>query len=162
MPFAPGNKAASNRKHARGGRPNREKMKLKALAAQIAREYIEKHVEKVLKTYLELAAGRWVTHRQYDANKGKVITFKEFEVDGPTLRHYVDKILPMAQPGQLPVQPVVQLTATVDATQPVDHYKGAVEVIRQLVKAGVMPADAFARLTLGDNGNSGNGGPVVQ
>lgn len=92
--FQKNNKLAKGGKRPGAGRPTREQKKIKQAVAEIVQAYIEKHIEPILKAYLELAGGREVKH--YNQQTGAHI-YTEFEVDGPTLRHWIDKVLPAAK-----------------------------------------------------------------
>jgi len=94
MPFQKGNKLAHSRKREGGGRPSKVKQAIKQQAREIARAYIEKHLEPVLKAYLQLAGGRVVKH--HNMEDGRVL-WEENEVDAPTLRHWIDKCVAPAK-----------------------------------------------------------------
>ena len=86
MKFEKGNQAAKRRKKRAGGRPTKEQQEVKKAAAEIAREFIETHVQKFLDSYLRLSTGKFI--------------------DPATVRHAIDKILPdeqmeAAQPIQI-------------------------------------------------------------
>jgi len=84
--FQKGHKLAKGgKRNPPGGRPSKRKLEIHKEAGVIAREFIESHVDPILKTYLGLAAGRVVKTR-----KGKF----RLLVDPPTTRHAVDKLLP--------------------------------------------------------------------
>jgi len=85
MPFQKGHKLAPGGKRPNAGRKGKTKLEIHKEAGVIAREFIESHVDPILKTYLGLAAGRVVKTR-----KGKF----RLLVDPPTTRHAVDKLLP--------------------------------------------------------------------
>ena len=61
---------------------------------EIVRKYIEDHIKPVLKVYGSLAGGRWVQH--YNAQTGEK-TFREFEADPATVRHFIDRLIPSAK-----------------------------------------------------------------
>src|SRR5262252_8394040 len=70
----------------KGGRPSKAQQEIKKAAAEIAREFIETHVQKFLDSYLRLSTGQFV--------------------DPATVRHAIDKLLPdeqmqAAQPIQI-------------------------------------------------------------
>jgi hypothetical protein len=78
MKFEKGNKAAKGgRRNPPDGRPTKEQQEIKEEAAQIAREFIDAHVQDFLDSYLKLG-------------KGKAL-------DPATVRHAIDKILPDEQ-----------------------------------------------------------------
>jgi len=86
MKFEKGNQAAKRRKRRAGGRPTKEHQEIKKAAAEIAREFIETHVQKFLDSHLRLSTGKFI--------------------DPATVRHAIDKILPdeqmeAAQPIQI-------------------------------------------------------------
>lgn len=90
MPFQKGNKLSRGGKIGnKGGRPSRETKRNLQTAAEIARAYIEKHVQPVLDNYLKLARG-WEEARF--SNSGDAYT--AFCYDGATTRHFIDKLLP--------------------------------------------------------------------
>jgi hypothetical protein len=91
MPFENGNKHGKGGARAGSGRKSEEKKRVKQEAERIAAEYIRKHIDPVLKAYSQLAAGRFVNH--YNQQTGQLI-YKEWEVDAPTLRHWIDKLVP--------------------------------------------------------------------
>lgn len=84
-----GNKYAKGGKREGAGRPNRGDAKAKKSAAEIARAYIEKHIDPVLKTYRKQAEG-WVATRYSKSG----VRYEEFCFDAATTRHYIDKVLP--------------------------------------------------------------------
>jgi hypothetical protein len=73
MKFQPGHKLAKGGARPGAGRKPKNHEVVKQAAAVLARQYIELHIEPVLKTYLDLA------------QSGN---------DSATTRHYVDKLLP--------------------------------------------------------------------
>jgi hypothetical protein len=75
MPFKKGNPYGGKRPGA--GRPTKEKQEIKKQAAEIAKEFIETHVQKFLDSYLRLSTGKFI--------------------DPATVRHAIDKILPDEQ-----------------------------------------------------------------
>lgn len=88
MPFQKGNRLGKGGRKKGAGRPSREQAKNKQTAAEIAREYIEQHVQPVLANYLKLANG-WNETRYSDG-----LPYEAFCYDGATTRHFVDKVLP--------------------------------------------------------------------
>lgn len=55
---------------------------------------LEKASDKIMKSYIQLAAGRKVRH--YNQQNGEHI-YTEFEADAPTTRHAIDKFLAPAK-----------------------------------------------------------------
>lgn len=96
MPFQPGNQLHHTRRVKSGGRPPKSKREIKKAAAVIAREFIEEHIRPVLDNYLKLAKG--YTETRY-TQEGQ--SYEVFVPDGPTTRHFVDKILPEVNAGSL-------------------------------------------------------------
>src|SRR5262245_17186987 len=78
MRFQKGNKfSKGGTRGNKGGRPSKEQQEIKKAAAEIAREFIETHVQKFLDSYLRLSTGKFI--------------------DPATVRHAIDKILPDEQ-----------------------------------------------------------------
>ena len=73
-PFPKGNKLAKGGKRPGAGRPTNEAVAVKKLAADMMREYIEKHAQELIEKYVEIA--------------------KE---DPATLRHVIERYLPPAK-----------------------------------------------------------------
>lgn len=94
MPFKKDNKLAKGGKREGAGRHSNEKKKVLEAAADIAKGFIEENIKPVLKVYLQLAGGREVKH--YNQQSGDHI-YTENEVDTPTLRHYVDRLVAPAK-----------------------------------------------------------------
>lgn len=98
-----------------GGRrrkDSKEVREAKRLASDIARDYIETHIQPVLNTYLKLAEG-W-TEKRFALNGEE---YEVFKYDGQTTRHFVDKILPDEQ-----IQQVPQVSINIaQAIRPVDQ-----------------------------------------
>jgi hypothetical protein len=69
------------------GRPKGDPVK--KAAAQIAREYIEQHIQPLMETYVGLAAGQ-IVKRISEAGEESF----ELKVDPATTRHAIDKLLP--------------------------------------------------------------------
>ncbi len=84
MPFT-----SETAKRLRGPGGRKKGDPVKKAASIIAREFIEEHVEPVLQSYLKLAKGYYDT-RYTDSGK----PYEVFVSDGPTTRHFVDKLLP--------------------------------------------------------------------
>lgn len=92
MSFPKGHKfSPGGTKGNKGGRPSREKKRIKKAAEALARQYIERHIKPVLLAYKQLAGGRKIKHRSVD---GKKVLYTEFEADPATTRHYIDKFMP--------------------------------------------------------------------
>jgi len=71
----------------KGGRPSKKQQEIKKAAAEIAREFIETHVQKFLDSYLRLSTGKFI--------------------DPATVRHAIDKLLPdeqMESPQQIKIE----------------------------------------------------------
>jgi len=92
MPFAKGNKLAKGGKRRGAGRPAREKAEFKKLVGEMAVAFIARHTKEVLDTYLKNARGRYET--RVTASGKKV---REWVVDAPTTRHWVDRFVPAPQ-----------------------------------------------------------------
>jgi hypothetical protein len=92
MKFQYGDKFAKGGKRPGAGRPTKEQQEIKKQAAEVAREFIETHVQKFLDSYLDLAAGKVIERLDKD---GKVV--KLVMIDPATVRHAIDKILPDEQ-----------------------------------------------------------------
>lgn len=91
MPFQKGKRHPNQGGKRGGGRPSKHKKEVKVEAAKLAQAFIEAHVKPVLEAYSQLAAGRKVNH--YSTEDGRLL-WTEVEVDSPTLRHYIDKLVP--------------------------------------------------------------------
>jgi hypothetical protein len=87
--FEPGNKLAKGGKRKNAGRPPKEPSAIKKAARVIAREFIEEHVKPVLNNYLKLAEGYYETRFSENGTEYEI-----FVADGPTTRHFIDKLLP--------------------------------------------------------------------
>jgi hypothetical protein len=93
MKFQKGNKAAKGgRRNPPGGRPTKEQQEIKKEAAQIAKEFIETHVQGFLDSYLDLGTGKVIERLDKDGNVVKLVM-----LDPATVRHAIDKILPDEQ-----------------------------------------------------------------
>lgn len=90
MPFQKGN-TYGNRPKPNNRRPRKQEVEVKKAAAVIAREYIESHVDPFLESYRQLVAGRMVKH--FNNQTGEHI-YDQWEIDAPTVRHAIDKLLP--------------------------------------------------------------------
>ena len=99
MKFQKGNKAAKGgRRNPPGGRPTKEQQEIKKEAAQIAKEFIETHVQGFLDSYLDLGTGKVIERLDKDGNVVKLVM-----LDPATVRHAIDKILPDEQMESPPV-----------------------------------------------------------
>lgn len=87
MPFQKGHSYGGAKPGA--GRKPKKELEIKQAAAVIAREFIESNVKPVLNNYLRLANG-WLETR-YSENGTEYDTFC---YDGPSTRHFIDKLLP--------------------------------------------------------------------
>lgn len=88
--FGKGNKIAPGGKRKGAGRKRKDHHEVIARAELIAKDYIETKLKPILDQYITLARGRWVQH--YNQQTGAK-TYREFEVDPATLRHFVDKFI---------------------------------------------------------------------
>ncbi len=93
MPFKKGNKHGRHGKQPGAGRPTKQQQEVKKLAADMAREYIEKNVKPVLESYKRLTEVRMVDHYDKDGN----LIYTDEIIDGATVRHWVDKLVPAAR-----------------------------------------------------------------
>jgi hypothetical protein len=90
MRFQKGNKLAKGgKRNPPGGRPTKEQQEIKKAAAEIAKEFLETHVQGFLDSYLDLGTGKVI--ERLDKN-GTVV--KLVMLDPATVRHAIDKILP--------------------------------------------------------------------
>jgi len=87
--FQPGHKLAKGGKREGAGRKRKDHEAVELAAAVVARKFIEANVKPVLDNYLKLAQG--YTETRYTA-EGQA--YQVFVPDGPTTRHFVDKLLP--------------------------------------------------------------------
>jgi len=94
-PFQKGHKFAKGGRREGAGRKSKTKEEIKKAAAEIAKEYIEKHVMTVLGSYKELIEGRIVRH--YDKQTGALIC-EEKVIDSAAVRHAVDTLVPKRAP----------------------------------------------------------------
>jgi hypothetical protein len=93
MKFQTGNKLAKGgKRNPPGGRPTKEQQEIKKEAAQIAKEFIETHVQGFLDSYLDLGTGKVIERLDKDGNVVKLVM-----IDPATVRHAIDKILPDEQ-----------------------------------------------------------------
>jgi hypothetical protein len=122
MKFQKGNKfAKGGRRNPPGGRPTKKQQEIKKAAAEIAKEFIETHVQRFLDSYLDLGTGKVIERLDKDGNVVKLVM-----LDPATVRHAIDKILPdeqmqhpqplqimfqdFARPSQLPAEELAALT----------------------------------------------------
>ena len=94
MAFAKGNKHGKGGKRKDAGRPTKEEAEIKKQAAELAREFIEQHVEEVLETYLDNAKGHYEKRWTEGKNPQE---YEVWVVDASTTRHWIDKFLPAAK-----------------------------------------------------------------
>jgi hypothetical protein len=95
MKFEKNNKAAKGGlRNPPGGRPTKEQAEIKKEAAQIAKEFIETHVQGFLDSYLDLGTGKLIEQKN---KAGKTVKVKFIPADPATVRHAIDKILPDEQ-----------------------------------------------------------------
>jgi hypothetical protein len=93
MKFQKANKLAKGgKRNPPGGRPTKEQQEIKKEAAQIAKEFIEIHVQGFLDSYLDLGTGKVIERLDKDGNVVKLVM-----LDPATVRHAIDKILPDEQ-----------------------------------------------------------------
>ena len=93
MPFKKGNQFGKGGKRSPvGGRPSKIQQEIKRTAAEIARAYIEQHIDPLLETYIALAIGKVV---QRLTPEGK----KEFllDVNPRIIIDAIGKLLPPAK-----------------------------------------------------------------
>ena len=108
MPFVKGKRHPNQggKRIPAGGRPTKVQQEIKKEAAQIAREFIEDHVQDFLDSYLSLGTGKVIERLDKD---GKVV--KLIMLDPATVRHAIDKLVPTVQKiehgGELGVRPWV-------------------------------------------------------
>jgi len=95
-PFKPGYdpRRGKGGKRPGAGDKTKEHKAIKKAAAEIAKEYIEKHVLTVLGSYEKLIKGRIVKH--YD-KEGNLICEEEV-IDSAAVRHAVDTLVPKRAP----------------------------------------------------------------
>src|SRR4030095_9546927 len=99
MPFKKGNKLGRHgRQNPPGGRPTKIQAEIKKAATEIAREFIEDHVQDFLDSYLDLGKGKVIERLDKD---GKIV--KLVMLDPATVRHAIDKILPDEEMQSPPV-----------------------------------------------------------
>jgi hypothetical protein len=93
MKFQKANKLAKGgKRNPPGGRPTKEQQEIKKEAAQIAKEFIETHVQGFLDSYLDLGTGKVIERLDKDGNVVELVM-----LDPATVRHAIDKILPDEQ-----------------------------------------------------------------
>jgi hypothetical protein len=92
--FEKGNKLAPGGKRPGAGRPSKQVKANKIAAAEIARQYIEKNIKPVLKTYRKNAEG----HYENRWTEGKAPKkYEVWVVDAASTRHWIDKFVPAAK-----------------------------------------------------------------
>ena len=113
MRFQKGNKfSKGGTKANKGGRPSKEQQEIKKAAAEIAREFIETHVQKFLDSYLRLSTGKFI--------------------DPATVRHAIDKILPDEQmEAAQPIQITFLRFGSNPPQLPAKEIPVAIEPVRQ-------------------------------
>ena len=83
MPFKKGNNLGRHgRQNPPGGRPTKIQAEIKKAATEIAREFIEDHVQDFLDSYLDLGKGKVIERLDKD---GKIV--KLIMLDPATVRH---------------------------------------------------------------------------
>ena len=93
MPFEKGNQFGKGGKRSPvGGRPSKVQQEIKRTAAEIARDYIEKHIDPLLETYIALAVGKVVQRLTPEGKKEFVL-----DVNPRVLIDAVGKFLPPAK-----------------------------------------------------------------
>ena len=105
MPFKKGNKLGRHgRQNPPGGRPTKIQAEIKKAATEIAREFIEDHVQDFLDSYLDLGKGKVIERIDKD---GKIV--KLVMLDPATVRHAIDKFIPpiekVQHSGEIGVRP---------------------------------------------------------
>lgn len=81
-----------------GGRKRKDPKQVqeaKRMASEIAREYIEKHIDPVLSNYLKLAQG-WKESRYTLSG----FEYEVFRYDSRTTCHFIDKLIPDGNQAQ--------------------------------------------------------------
>jgi hypothetical protein len=95
MPFKKGERLPNQGGKREGaGRPSKEQREIKKAAAEIAKEFIETHVQGFLDSYLDLGTGKVIEQKN---KAGKTVKVKFIPADPATVRHAIDKILPDEQ-----------------------------------------------------------------
>src|SRR5882672_4566818 len=90
MPFKKGNKLGRHgRQNPAGGRPTKIQAEIKKAATEIAREFIEDHVQDFLDSYLDLGKGKVIERLD---KKGNVVQL--VMLDPATVRHAIDNFTP--------------------------------------------------------------------
>ena len=105
MPFKKGNKLGRHgRQNPPGGRPTKIQAEIKKAATEIAREFIEDHVQDFLDSYLDLGKGKVIERLD---KKGNVVQL--VMLDPATVRHAIDKFIPPIEKhersGEIGVRP---------------------------------------------------------
>jgi len=94
--FEKGNTLAKGGKRPGAGRPKKGVAEVKKAAAEIAREYIEKHVRPIIETYVALAAGKVIERRTPEGKKEFVL-----DVNPRVTIDAIDKLLPAQIEGHI-------------------------------------------------------------
>src|SRR6266436_4091185 len=93
MGFQKGNKLSpGGKKGNKGGRPSKEKLKIREEVERLVELELEKHVMAVIGAGRKIATG--VKRRKHNPKTGKV--YYEIEYDGAMIRHWIDKFVPDA------------------------------------------------------------------
>jgi hypothetical protein len=112
MKFQKGHKLAKGGKREGAGRPTKIQAEIKKAATEIAREFIEEHIQGFLDSYLDLGTGKVIERLDKEGNVVKLVM-----LDPATVRHAIDKLVPTVQKiehgGEMGVRPWI-----VDAYEP--------------------------------------------
>ena len=93
MKFQKGNKAAKGgRRNPPGGRPSKEKLRIREEVKRLVELELEKHVMAVIGAGKRIATG--VKRRKHNPKTGTI--YYELEYDGAMIRHWIDKFVPDA------------------------------------------------------------------
>src|SRR6266436_9176855 len=96
MGFQKGNKLSpGGKKGNKGGRPSKEKLKIREEVKRLVELELEKHVMAVIGAGRKIATG--VRRRKHNPKTGKA--YYEIEYDGAMIRHWIDKFAPDARLG---------------------------------------------------------------
>ena len=79
------------------GRKSKAVKEIKKQAEQMAKEFIEKHIQPVLDTYGKVAQG-YMVQKKETTRSGTVIEYEEFVYDSQILKHYMDRVIPARAP----------------------------------------------------------------
>jgi hypothetical protein len=90
MAFQKGNRLGpGGKKGNKGGRPTKIQQEIKQVAAEIARQFIDDHVQDFLESYLALGKGTVIERLDKKGKKVRLIM-----LDPATVRHAIDKFVP--------------------------------------------------------------------